>query len=68
MCMTILMSSSQSSKVNDESKKVQKLSKEFKESHEMDYWVRTQKEQWPGSEVDKVIVGRGKLPEKITKC
>ena len=51
--MTILSNNPKDSEADDKSKKVQSVSEGSEEKHGMDYWVRTQKEQWPGSEIDK---------------
>ena len=59
MCMTILLSSpkdSEADEADDKSKNIQSLGEGMKEKHGMDYWVRTQKEQWPGSEIDITTV------------
>ena len=48
------------------SKEAQSSNKGMKEVCSMDYWIRTQKERWPGSEVDKTRVDSSwfKISEK----
>ena len=65
MCMTILsnriallkLDPEQASPKSDEkAKKVQRLEEGCRRNYEIDYWVRTKKEQWPGSDIDKLDV------------
>ena len=56
MCMKSLTSSSKNPKSDEAAKKVQRLEESRTKSSESDYWVRTEKRQWPGSELDKVNV------------